>query len=280
MKKGTQYLAVALLLAATPSCTQSQVHPSKQVYADAEGWPVTTPADIDFSDSFQPFRAVWSREYRNMDGEARQDRVVLVAEELSWYGRPVISLTLHDAGALESPDTNARTTSVYVDRQTLSLVRATAPKSGTAEDYNVVAAREDGIVLTTVSTTTGETESKRFATAGPVFGGFNMDFLIWAGLGLQPDSRVLIHRYSPSQNAMAPDIVRVIDRESIELPNGERADAWVVERPISQPDNALVQHFRILDRAPYIASRHVIDLDSKETRSHFTLLEWELLGSD
>ena len=250
MKKGIRSLAIVVILSVMPTCTQSQIHPSKQAYADWESWPVTTPDQVDLSDSFRPFRAVWSREYRNMNGEMRSDHIVLVAEELSWYGRPVISLTYHDVGALDSPDTNARTVNVYVDRRNLTLVRATGPKVGTAEDYNVVAAGEGAIVTTTVSTATGSAETSEFATDSPVFGSFSVDFLIWAGLSLGPDTRAVTHLYSPSANGMVPSIIRVVGSEEVELPDGERARAWVVERPTNQPENARMHHFRILDRPP------------------------------
>ena len=93
MKKGSRFLAIVVMLIVMPTCTESQIHPSKQAYVDWETWPVTTPDQVDLGDSFRPFRAVWSREYRNMNGEMRSDQIVLVAEELSWYGRRVISLT-------------------------------------------------------------------------------------------------------------------------------------------------------------------------------------------
>lgn len=278
MKMGIRFLGLIAVLLALPTCGRSQVHPTKQVYADWETWPVTTPASVDFGGSFVPFRAVWSREYRNVDGEPRSDRVVLVAEELTWYGRPVISLTLHDVGALDSPDTNARTTSVYVDRQTLALVRATAPRVGTAEDYNVVAVGDDGIITTGVTTASGDAETTEFVTDEPVFGGFNVDFLIWAGMALQTGSKAVAFLYSPGANAFVPSVVRVVGSEDVQLPDGETAQALVVERPISDASSSRAHHHRLLDRPPYLVSRHLIDLDTGETSFHFQLLEWQRLG--
>ena len=278
MKKGLRWVLAMVLVAVSPAACRPQVHPTKEVYVDWESWTVTTPDQIALGDRFEPFRAVWSRQYRNGSGELRQDRVVLVAEELSWYGRPVVSFTLHDAGALDAPDTNARTTSFYLDRETLALVRGIGPVSGTPEDYNVIAVADGRITTTRVDSDTGETSSTDFATDSPVFGSFNVDHILWAALGLRPDTRTRLDVWSPAANAAAPSIIRVIGQEEVELPGGERRQAWVVERPIAQPDNARMHHFRILDRPPYLASRHVVDLDSQETSFHFSLLEWELLG--
>ena len=278
MKKGTRTLLFVLAVAVTPGCGQSQIHPSKEPYLDWETWPVTTPADISFGDRFEPFRAEWSRVYRNMNGDIRQDRVIVVAEEVAWYGRPAISVTYHDSGNLEAAESNARTATVYLDRDNLSLLRATAPKTGTPEDYVTVSVGDGTVTRTAVTTATGETEVGRASAEGPVFGGFNLEFLIWAAVLGSQDHAVLF-LYNPGIDDFAPSIVRRVGSEDVTLPGGQTVTALVVERPIAQPDNGRHHHFRVLDRPPYLVSRELVDLDTGETSFAMELLSWQSLGS-
>ena len=155
MRMGMRAALVVLAAAVTPGCGQSQIHPSKEAYIQWETWPVTTPADVSFGDRFQPFRAEWSRTYRNMNGDVREDRVIVVAEEVAWYGRPAISVTYHDSGNLEATESNARTATVYLDKENLSLLRGIAPKTGTPEDYVTVSVGEGTVTRTAVTTATG-----------------------------------------------------------------------------------------------------------------------------
>jgi hypothetical protein len=70
-----------------------------------------------------------------------------------------------------------------------------------------------------------------------------------------------------------------VGSEEVELPDGSRDRAWLVERPTSQPENARTHPFHIIDRPPYLVSRNLIDLESGETSFHVSLIEWQPLGS-
>ena len=130
---------------------------------------------------------------------------------------------------------------------------------------------------TQVATTDGSATSSELETNEAVFASFNFDHLMWAGLPLAPDLRAVLFSYAPGSNAMVPTLLRVVEREEVTLPGGERRQAWVVERPIQQPDDARMHHFRILEEPPYLHSRHLVDLETAETSFHVELLEWQLL---
>ena len=89
----------------------------------------------------------------------------------------------------------------------------------------------------------------------------------------------MLFLYNPGIDAVAPSVARMIGTEEVTLPGGQSVTATLLERPIAQPDNGRHHHFRILDQAPYLVSRHLIDLDTGETSFGMELIDWQLLGS-
>ncbi|MDH3732199.1 MAG: hypothetical protein OEU54_01650 [Gemmatimonadota bacterium] len=260
-------LAAALLFvgcsdAASQNAPQG-VHPSKQIYADAEQWPATAPGEVSLA-NFQPFRAVYERHYRDVNGEHRQDRVIVTAEEVAWGTEAAILVGLVDAGSLEYDDTSARNQFRFFSRDDLRLLLQVTPAPGTAKDYAVIRADAARVGVTTVRTESGEAEHRDVPVPGPGFGAPAQWIL--GSMSLTPDQKVrLFPEYGQGSSRVfnaAP--FRVIGQEEVEDGLGIRHDAWIVEHPLGMT-SPRVMRTQVIGRPPYLLGRSPLDNETGET---------------
>ena len=238
-------------------------HPAKQAYVGVEQWAATAPGDVDLK-NFTPFRAVYERHYRDHNGEPRQDRVIITAEDVAWGEEAAIMVSLIDAGSLDYSDTNARAQVRYFAKDDLRLLFQLTPATGTAKDYSLIRADDGELHMTTVKTATGEVEHQTRPSAPPGFG--VPGAWLFGSMALSEGMQIRFDPYyaPASSNILGAAPSRVIGRASIDTPSGERQEAWVLERPLGMTGPRLILTY-VVDRPPYFLGKKPIDADTGET---------------
>ncbi len=278
MKTNSKTPLVALFIAIVSlSCNGQQIHPYKKKFGDFANWPSTTPKDINF-ENFQPFRAVYSRSYTSMQGHSVNDKVIITAQRVWWYGKKAILFEFHDAGTPEFDYTNGRTQFYYLDEQTLQMYMAVGPKLTTAQDYTTVRVQDDKITTTKVNTATGEVEFSELETKDPSFAFRQIRFMMWAAMDLNIGDKIKLEPlFHAPQGIQGPAIAIVEEQVDYTTPDDKKYQPYVVEST-NNGDDAIVNKFFIINEAPYLLAQGLYNADDDEIyRWWLKLEEWELL---
>ena len=263
-----RWSAGLMVMAMTLGCQDAQsqspsgdIHPAKAAFADMAQWPATGIGDVVLR-NFTPFRAVYERHYTDAKGQARQDRVVITAEEVAWDEEAAIMVSLTDTGSLEYDDTSARSQVRYFARDDLRLLLQVTPVVGTARDYTLVRAEPGQMFMTSVETATGETRHQSMPSAPPGFGAPGA--WVFGSMDLREGMQVRLDPYFAlsSSNILGGDPSRVVGQEQMDTPAGNH-NAWVVERPLGMSSPRLMQTW-VVDRPPYFLGKAPINADSGE----------------
>lgn len=267
---------VAILFLMNPLMAQD-VHSKKKVYADNKQWAATAPGDVALK-NFQPFRAVYERHYKvssgPQKGEPRQDRVIVTAEEIAWHGQRAILINIIDSGNLQSDDTNARTLSMYVNAEDLSLLFEVGPIPGKAKDYYVANVMEDKAVMSFVMSETGQAQNQNMPLTQP---GFGPGSWVMACMDLKKDMKIRLDPfYSPRGNAIAGrDFARALAQKEYKAA-GKKFNAWAVETAAGLA-SARVQHRYLIAEPPYYLGTESVDIETNEKRDFMRLQSFEYL---
>lgn len=270
---------VLVLVLSGPLGAQSKVHPKKTIYADAQQWPATAPGDVKLK-NFRPFRAVYQRSYSIGSGpgkgQPRQDHVIVSAENVAWDGKPAILINVFDVANTEYEDTNARSLSMYVDREDLSMVLEIGPIPGKAKDYYIARRMEDKMVMTMVTSEDGSAKVQTMPTSTR---GFGPGTWVMACMDLKKDLKIRLDpHFSPPGNAVSGmRFARIIGRKTYKDKNGKEYDAWVAEAMWGL-SNAKVVHRYLIDRAPYVLGVDSVNLESGEVKEFMRLTEFSYQG--
>ena len=257
---GASFALTALLVGCQGAASQdTDMHPAKQAYADAQSWPATAPGEVSLT-NFTPFRAVYERHYRDHNGAHRQDRVIVTAEHVAWGEEPAITVSLIDTGSLDYTDTTARKQTRFFAANDLRILLQITPSPGAAKDYDLIVAEADEIDMTRVTTSTGEAEHREMPLTAPGFGAPGA--WVAASMDLEEGMQLRLDPYyaAPSSGILGTAPSRVTGREWIETPDGERQQAWVVEYPLGMSSARMMRTF-VVDRPPYLLAKRPYDLD-------------------
>lgn len=260
---GATFILSALLFGCKDAASQdADVHPAKQVYADAQSWPATAPGDVRLA-NFTPFRAVYERHYRDHNGEHRQDRVIVTAEHVAWGAEPAITVSLIDTGSLDYTDTTARKQTRFFGADDLRILLQITPSPGAAKDYDLIVAEAEEIYMTRVTTNTGEAEHREMPLTAPGFGAPGA--WVAGSMDLETGMRLRLDPYyaAPSSGVLGTSPSQVTGQEWIEMPDGERQQAWMVEYPLGMSNARMMRTF-VVDRPPYLLAKQPYDLDGGE----------------
>lgn len=254
-----------LIMGSDPAAAQTgdgAVHLAKEIYADMANWEATAPGAVELK-NFMPFRAVYERHYRDANGQPRKDRVVISAEHVAWGEDAAIMVGLIDAGSLDYTDTSARSQIRYFTADDLRLLLQITPVTGTAKDYTLIRMEGGAAHMTSVKTATGESEHREMANAPPGFGAPGP--WLWGSMSLEEGMRIRFDPYyaSASSNVLGAAPSRVIGRETIEMPDGEAHEAWVLERPLGMTGPRFMRTY-VIDRPPYFLGKTPVDVDTGE----------------
>jgi hypothetical protein len=238
-----------------------EVHQAKQAYADFASWPMTSPGALPLA-NFQPFRAVYERHYRDVNGEHREDRVIVNAENVAWGSEAAIMVGLIDTGNLQYSDTNARSQVRFFSRADGRLLLQVTPAPGSAKDYRLIRAEDGRVSMSTVRTANGETDFQDMAAEVDGWGA--PAHWVVASMALEPDMGV---RLDPtfafaSSRVFVAEPFRVLGEESVEV-LGERVRAWSVEYPIGLEGPRLMRTW-VVNRPPYVLGRQPVDAETGE----------------
>lgn len=238
-----------------------QVHEAKQTYADFGSWPVTAPGEVSLA-NFQPFRAVYERHYRDVNGEHRADRVIVTAENVAWGPEAAVMVGLIDAGSLAYSDTNARSQVRFFSLADGRLLLQVTPAPGTAKDYRLIRAEGGRVSMSTVRTVDGETDFRDMAVD---VGGWGAPaHWVVASMALEPDMKI---RLEPtfafaSSRVFVAEPFTVLGEEWVDV-LGERVSAWSVEHPIGLEGPRLMRTW-VVNRPPYLLGRQPVDAETGE----------------
>jgi len=280
MKTLTIFGCTVLVLGLFSPTRAQEVHPKKASYADAQQWPPTAPGDVKLK-NFHPFRAVYQRSYRQHSGpgkgQPRQDHVIVSAENVAWDGKPALLINIIDTANPEYEDTNARSQSMYVDREDLSVVMDVGPIPGKAKDYYIARKLENKLILTAVTSEDGSANVQTMPTSAD---GFGPGAWVMACMKLKKDLKVRLDPlYSRPGNAVSGmRFARIIGRESYTDGTGKKYDAWIAEAMWGL-SNAKVLHLYLIDQPPYYLGTDSINLESGESNEFMRLTEFSHQGT-
>lgn len=259
-RSSTAAVILASMLGAcggAPGAADGQLHESKADYADAAEWPTTGPGQVDLA-NFEPFRAVYERHYRDMNGEHRQDRVVVTAERVAWGSEGAVMVTLTDTGSPDYDDTTARIQVRYFAETDGRLLFQIAPSPGTANDVTVVRIDDGDMKATAVESLTGAVNFREMAPPdGP---GWGVPAL-WIAASIRPEDGDRI-RVAPvyamaTSGVFADPPMRAVRRESVDGPDGP-TEAFVIEYPSGMQSPRMMRTW-LVDRPPYLLRRQPYD---------------------
>ncbi len=269
-----RHVAAAMALLVTLACGSSQAstqkpHPKKAIYADHQSWPATSPGSVALED-FQPFRAVYDRNYTQGSGpkagEKRQDRVIVSAEQVAWDGTQAIAISVIDSGAAEHADTNMRALLMVVGFDDLRALFEIGPVPGKAKDYYLGLFTDTHMRLSMVDTTAQKLQPKKVPIAQA---GFGPGSWVMASMKLENDLKInLAPYYSPQANPISQSSYGlVVDRKTVTDGSGEQHDAWVVETPgWYGPGSPKVLQLHLKDTPPYYLGTEIFNHDTGERR--------------
>ena len=197
-------LALGTLAVMVLAQSQKKFHSAKTVYADVKSWPATAPGEVELK-HFQPFRAVYDRQYTQATGpgagEKRRDRVIVTAEEVGWDGNRAVAITVIDSGAAEYPDTNMRSLMMVTALDDLRALFEIGPAPGKAKDYYLGRFTDKEVLLSTVTTDTQKLEAQKIPTGKP---GFGPGSWVMASMELKEGLKInLSPYYSPQANPIS-----------------------------------------------------------------------------
>ncbi len=272
-------LCLLMICLTLPACS-ADVYPGKERFAEPEKWPATTPAEVTLK-NFQPFRAVYERQYKQASGTdkgaLRTDRVIISAEPVGWDGQDAVQITLIDSGVVASPDTNARVLSMTVTQQGLSPVLEIGPIPGKAKDYYVVSFMAQQANKAMVMTTSNEVSSDSEQLNGP---GFGPGSWAMANMPLQAGMKINLQPYySPQANVLATKFYAIVTgQEMMTDLSGQQHQAWVLESSdyfsLASPK---MRKMYLTDRPPYYLGSYTVNLETGETTPYVVLRDVTLL---
>ena len=268
-------LAVFLTVA---SVFAQGTHPKKSIFTDVEDWPATKPGEVKLK-NFSPFRAVYDRTYRQASGpkrgEARNDRVIISAENTGWDGRKAVAITLIDSGIAKHSDTNARVLTMFADLNDLSLLFEIGPVPGSAKNYYIGRVDAEKISMSRVMTGDGKHEARNVPTKAP---GFGPNAWVMASMGLKKGLKIsLAPVYSPRGNSLTSATYgHIVGTGSFVDGSGKKHQSWILEtsRNLSSPR---VSHVHLIDRPPYYLGTETVNLDTGERRKFVWLRSVSML---
>ncbi len=277
MKQPLIFSLCALLATAPLFAGNGDMHAKKTEFKDAMTWPATAPGQVTLK-AFQPFRAEYERRYKQgagpKKGEQRVDRVIIVAENAGWDGRPTTAVTIMDSADPKYEDTNGRIFTQYFDRGTLELLYEMGPIPGKAKDYYILRALPDKLVGSMVVTDQGEAKKQTMPVAAPGFGAPAP----WAmaSMKLETGKKLRLHpAYSQGGGVMttyAP--ARVAGREKIKALNGKTYKAWVLESVSNLRSPWMIRSY-VIERPPYLIVRKSHNMDTGEERVYMNLRSFQ-----
>lgn len=251
----------------TKAAASQEIHPRKAAFADSASWPALNVGEARLS-NFVPFRAVYERTYRNAQGEARRDHVIITAERVAWNETAAISVTLIDAGNTEYDDTAMRVQTRVFAEDDHRLLLYIAPAPGSARDY--IIAHTDGTARAALVEAAGKARVETDNFPLPQLGAPGPWLL--GSMSLRADQKIAF------SNAHVPAPSSILGVRPFVVSGQERVDAgplgtrnaWVVVYPLGMT-NARVMHNFVIDRPPYLVGKRPMDLDSGETTDVGTL---------
>lgn len=265
-----------VLLIPFMACQSQDVHPKKKHFQDAMSWPATQPGDVTLQ-NFKPFRAVYQRNYTNGSGQPRTDRVIVMAEEIAWFGDAAVAITLTDTGDPAFDDTNARSMTMYVKQEDLTLLLEIAPQPGTAVDYYIARRLDDKVTVNRITTETGEHQFQAPPTDAP---GFGPGSWVIANSALETGKKIRLDPvYSPRSNALTgfTAIGYVAGQETYTDLSGNTYQAWMVQHS-SNLTNPYIVRRSMINEPPYLLGTESIDLDTGDKRRYsMHLMSFEYL---
>ncbi len=274
-------LVLAVAIYQSPTCAQQppNIHPKKTMYADFQQWSATAPGDVQLK-AFRPFRAVYLRKYKQSSGpnkgQPREDRVIVTAEKVSWHGKDVALINITDSGNSNSEDTNARSLSMFANLEDLGVLFEIGPIPGKAKDYYVANIQADSQVVTMVTSSSGQSQTRKQQMNGA---GFGPGTWAMACMDLKKGKRIrLAPVYSPPGNAITGrPFAQVLRRETYTSGKGESYEAWVIETMYGLASSR-VQHSFLAPRPPYFLGTNSIDLNNGESKVFMQLQSFEYLA--
>ncbi len=283
-RRSSALVGVVLTLtvwAGNTSATAQQTHSAKQVFADQESWPATSPGDVTLRE-FEPFRAVYDRKYTQASGpgrgEERRDRVIVSAEEVAWNGERAIAIMMLDSGAAEHSDTNVRGLITVVALRDLTVRFELGPVPGRAKDYYLGLVTENEVLLSQVET---ESQTIRPQKLPKSADGFGPGAWVMAAMDLEKDQKIrLAPYYSPQANPISQSSYgRVVGRRVMTDGSGAPHEAWVVETPgWYGPSSPKVLRLYLKKSPPYYLGTETFNYDTEETSRFVWLRSSRLSG--
>ncbi len=269
-----QLVCLAVLFAWHPQTAFSQgIHPKKQIFRDVANWPLTSPSTQTKLKNFKPFHAVYNRSYKQASGakrgELRNDKVIVTANEVGWDGRRGVAITIIDSGIVDQRDTNARASTMFVDRKNLSLIFEIGPVPGTAKDYYIARVNQDNIKFSQVDTNAQKLSPKQMSTRQL---GFGPTTWAMASSKLSAGQKLNLGPTLTSGNSLtSTSYGHVVGKSKFKDGNGNEIRAWVVEtsKNLVSPK---VSHVYLSDKPPYYLGTETVDLVTGD-RSKFVWLD-------
>lgn len=264
----TRLLIIAALSCFSVAAQAQQIHPKKKIYRDVGSWRTTAPGKSTSLKNFVPFRAVYDRTYRqgsgSNSGDPRQDRVIISAEETGWDGKESVAITLIDSGIAGQKDTNARSLTMFVDRNDLSLLFEIGPIPGKAKDYYIARVEKDAAYINSVMTKTQKLQPEKMRDVQP---GFGPSAWVLASMGLRQGRKMkLAPTYSPEGNPLTAVYAgHIAGNETFTDGAGTEHEAWVLEttKSFSSP---MIKRVYLIDQPPYYLGTESVNLDTGERK--------------
>ena len=279
MKTGRFLLALALLGFTTVAAAQKP-HPAKKVYADVQSWPATVPGQVELKD-FQPFRAVYDRQYTQGSGpgagEKRQDHVIVNVSEVGWDGRRAAAISVLDSGAARYSDTAMRSLTMIAGLDDLSILFEIGPLPGKAKDYYLGLVTDKEMLISKVMTEAQELQPQKFPAKDAGFGPGNW---VMASMNLREGMKIRLDPYySPQANPISQSSYgRVIGRKTMVDGSGQEREAWVVEMPAWYgPTSPKVLQVYLQPEPPYYLGTEIYNYDTDERKRFVWLRDLQLM---
>ncbi len=268
-----------LICLSLPACS-ADVYPGKERFMAPEKWPATAPAEVTLN-NFQPFRAVYERQYKQASGAdkgaLRKDRVIISAESVAWNGVDAVQITLIDSGIVASTDTNARTLSMTVSKHGLSPVLEIGPIPGKAKDYYIVSFMAEQVNKAMIMTTSNEVSSDSEKVTER---GFGPGSWVMANMPLKTGMKINLQPYySPQANVLASKFYAIVKGQEVMTDlSGQQHQAWVLESSdyfsLASPK---VRKMYLSDQPPYYLGSYTVNLASEEETPYVVLRDVTLL---
>ncbi len=274
----TRALSAITILVFFPYVAHSQLaHPKKQMFSDVAKWPTTSPGKSTKLKNFRPFRAVYDRTYKQSSGPnagaARQDRVIISAEETAWEGKRTVAITLIDSGIVKHRDTNARVSTTFVDQDNLRLLFGIAPVPGKAKDYYIGRVDPNIIKVSQVTTGTQTLTPKTLRTNQP---GFGPAAWAMASMKLRKGLKIKLGPVVGGRDPLSMvTFGHVIGKGKFVDGSGNETQAWIVESSSSMVTQ-MVRRVYLIDKPPYYLGTESVDLDSGKRKKFVWLRNVEV----